>query len=523
MQKPESPESTLDAATLEPDSLQMAASTRRVLALTIAAHPDLARVGERHLAHALTEHRKLALSRSEPSFGDSDQEPLRDPYLGRDPVTLMIDPGGLRVDARNTSTRVSVDGQPVETATWAPLEDLERGIVIELGGRVVLVVHWTVAGPAVRGGHGMLGGSAPMLALYGQIELAASHPGAALLRGPSGAGKELVARAIHAASPRANEPFVAVNMAAIPASTAAAELFGHHRGAFTGAQAAHGGWFGQAERGTLFLDEIAETPDAVQPMLLRVLETGEVQPVGGQGVRRSNVRVLAGTDGDLEALCQSGRFRFPLWQRLAGQTIRVPALRERRADQGALLVHFLGEELGEELERLGTSARPWLDARLVARLLRYDFPGNVRELRNCAREIAFVSRQRSTARLGPTFEALLPAADAQRRTVSEPGGSETPLERAAPEPAELGDQAVLEALRANRFRVAATARALGISKNTLYQVMERCEGVRKARDLSAEEIEAVRAEHGADVEAMAERLEVSARGLKLRMRELGLG
>jgi two-component system nitrogen regulation response regulator GlnG len=162
-----------------------------------------------------------------------------------------------------------------------------------------------------------------------------------LLRGESGTGKELVAHAIHEASPRRTGPYVAVNMAAIPPSLAAAELFGATRGAFTGADHDRPGYFSRAHRGTLFLDEIGETAPEVQALLLRVLEAGEVQAVGGLEPRRVDVRVLAATDADLQGMTAMDRFRAPLLHRLMAGYLQVPALRARREDFGRLLYAFL--------------------------------------------------------------------------------------------------------------------------------------------------------------------------------------
>lgn len=512
--------STLSRTTLDPGGAPSVASLRRIAALTIACHPDLDRIGDRAPLPGLLAGQKVSVSRVEPGFASG--EPLRDAYLSREPIVLSRDPGGIRIDRRNTTTRLEVDGEPIDSATWIAPDQLERGVVIDLSGRITLVLHTCQhrAEPASR--HGMLGDSDALLGLLDEIGYAAAHTAPVLVRGPSGSGKELVARAIHGASSRAAGPYVSVNVAAIPEATAAAELFGYKKGAFTGAAADQPGWFGRAEGGTLFLDEIGEAPDAVQPMLLRALESGEVQPVGAQGVRRVDVRVVAATDADLEASAEAGRFRFPLLQRLAGHTVRVPPLAARRADVGVLLRHFLLRELellGLQVPELDDADRPWLSAGVVSRALRYDWPGNVRELANFARELVLANRGRRLSRAGPSFDRLLPAAAGGAERTSSPALPQSP-------PAErrsLGDAELVEALRAHRWRVGATARALGISKNTLYQLMERAEGIRKARDLGADEIALCQDECGGDTARMAERLQVSERGLKLRMRELGIG
>ncbi|MEZ4225333.1 MAG: sigma 54-interacting transcriptional regulator [Polyangiaceae bacterium] len=458
-----------------------------------------------------------------PEFG---AQPLRDAHVSREPILLSIDPGGLRIDCRGSRTGVHVDGEEIQGAAWVDLDRLEAGVALELAGHVVLVAHWSRGAPEPNERFGMLGDSDALHVLLAQIAQAASHDAPVLLRGASGSGKELVAHAIHRASSRSGGPYVSVNVAAISPSTAAAELFGHHRGAFTGAGSAHGGWFGQAEGGTLFLDEIGEAPETVQPMLLRTLETGEVQPVGGQGLRRVSVRVLAATDADLEAAAEGGRFRMPLLHRLGAQTVQVPTLAARKSDIGVLLVHFLERalaEIGEGVPEFDEN-HPFLPATVVSRALAYSWPGNVRELSNFARELVLTRQGRRSLTVGPTFDRVLPRAGevTQRGEVAHTAVTSVAATQVEA-PREIDDAMLLSALRNNRFRVAATARQLGIAKNTLYQLMDRCAGVRKAKDLSREDILTVQDDCGGDVETMAERLEVSERGLKLRMRELNLG
>src|SRR5437764_4453336 len=198
-----------------------------------------------------------------------------------------------------------------------------------------------------------------------------------LITGESGSGKELVAQALHKHSPRANGPFVAINTAAIPKDLLESELFGHERGAFTGAQATRRGRFEQADGGTLFLDEIGDMPFDLQTRLLRVLSDGQFYRVGGHNPLRSNVRVIAATHQDLEQRVKLGAFRDDLFHRLNVIRLRLPALRERREDVPALARFFLqksAKELGVEAKRITEQA--------LARLVRFDFPGNVRQLEN---------------------------------------------------------------------------------------------------------------------------------------------
>jgi two-component system response regulator HydG len=207
-----------------------------------------------------------------------------------------------------------------------------------------------------------------------------------LLLGESGTGKELLARAIHAASPRASGPFVPVNCAALPETILEAELFGYERGAFTGAIQRHDGRFLQADGGTLFLDEIGEIPTHVQVKLLRVLQEGEVERLGGRAAK-VDLRLVAATNQDLRGAVREGRFREDLYYRLNVIALRVPPLRERRDDIPLLAEHFL-RFFGERNARhLAGFARPAAEA-----LVRYDWPGNVRELENTIERAVVLSR-----------------------------------------------------------------------------------------------------------------------------------
>lgn len=232
------------------------------------------------------------------------------------------------------------------------------------------------AGRAGRGRE-LLGRSQGMLQLLDAIERVAPTHATVLISGETGTGKELVARGIHAGSSRSDGPFVALNCAAMPENLLESELFGHEKGAFTGADRARPGLFETAHGGTLFLDEAGEMPSSLQVKLLRVLVDGEVLRVGSRSTRRVNVRVLAATHRNLEERVKEGLFREDLYYRLAVFPLRVPPLRERIEDLPLLVAHFLvkaAQEMGLPRRVLGEEA--------MARLSAYPFPGNVRELRN---------------------------------------------------------------------------------------------------------------------------------------------
>ncbi|HMB54203.1 MAG TPA: sigma 54-interacting transcriptional regulator, partial [Thermoanaerobaculia bacterium] len=542
-------EGALDTETRDSSTLDDAVlDEQRVPALTLLCHPDPDRVGEQSpltvLAHGPASEEAVALSRLAPLFaapGSSDLRPLGDPHLSRRPLTLSAAPeGAVLLRRAGSTTRCEIDGETLGDERLLAPGEIERGVTLLLARRVVALLHLHPPLTPQVPSYGMVGDSAPMLRLRQEVRLVASLETPVLLLGDTGTGKELLAAAIHRVSARRERPYVAVNMAAVPASLAAAELFGASRGAYTGADRKRQGFFARADGGTLFLDEIGEAPTDVQPLLLRALESGDIQPVGGGEARRVDVRVIAATDADLATRSTDGRFRAPLLHRLAGYEIRLPALTERCGDLGRLLYHFLGEEL----ERFGedgfhdADGRPWPPAVLVARLALYDWPGNVRQLKNVARRLAIARRAGGAVALDPFIESLLsgdtgsmrrpaaapdepppPAAAAPPSAAPSPTGRWRPVYR---KPSELTDDEVVAAMTKHRWEVKAAAEELGVSRSALYTWIESSDRLRKASDLEAAEIERALATTDGDPEAAAGALEVSAQGLKRRIRELGL-
>ncbi|HKV13229.1 MAG TPA: sigma-54 dependent transcriptional regulator [Thermoanaerobaculia bacterium] len=516
-------------------------SRARVPALTILYHPDPGRVGDRAFLAGLSDGRPAALSRLEPEFatpGTTEVNPLADRHLSRSPLRLSPadNAGALRLSVGESRTRVVADGTLVPDSRLFSQRDVERGVVLELAERVVLLLHTFPTETFDAPEHfGLVGESEAILRVRHEIRRVADLDVPVLLRGETGTGKELVARAIHQAGKRRNGPCPCVNMGAIPQTLATSELFGAVKGSFTGAVRDQAGFFQRAHGGTLFLDEIGEAPAEVQVMLLRVLETGEIQRVGGQDTQKVDVRLIAATDADLEEAIEEGKFRAPLLHRLAGYEIYIPPLRERRDDFGRLLFHFLREELraaGEEhhLEPPPADSQPWMPASVVARLARHDWPGNIRQLRNAVRQIVIGSRSFDTVQIGPQVERLLreaappvhPADAALESTFQIPSA---PRRKPAAEyriPSEVSEAEVLEALRANRWEVKQAAEQLGISRPSLYVLMERFGSIRKAVDLERDEILATREACGGNLDAMVARLEVSKRGLQQRMKQLGI-
>jgi two-component system response regulator AtoC len=258
---------------------------------------------------------------------------------------------------------------------------------------------------AVLASEAQIVGSAPaMIAVYKTVAQVAPTTATVLIVGESGTGKELVARAIHAKSPRAGKPFVAVNCAALPESILESELFGHEKGAFTGATGVKRGLFEEANGGTLFLDEIGEISPKMQVQLLRVLQEGEIRRVGASDTIKVDVRVVAATNRDLKIELAAGRFREDLFFRLQVVTVRVPPMRERKGDIAVLVRHFVARH-SERLQRTATETKaaggtppdsrgtPRVAPEVIEALEAYELPGNVRELSHIVERAMLLARE----------------------------------------------------------------------------------------------------------------------------------
>lgn len=309
----------------------------------------------------------------------------------------------------------------------------------------------------------LLGDSQAMRALRERIDQVAPTDATVLVLGESGTGKELVARALHRASRRATKPFLALNCAAVPAELIESELFGHVKGAFTGATSARAGVFESAASGTLFLDEIGDMPLPMQAKLLRVLESGEFSRVGSHTQQRTDVRVIAATHRDLDAAVRDGLFRADLFHRLHVVPLHVPALRERLEDIPLLAAAFLERAVARQNLR----PRAFDDAALQ-RLGRYTWPGNVRELRNLVERLAILSPgERIDAE---AVESELPGVAA--------AGSGRPLREIV---AAAEREAIVGAVRGAGGNVAEAARRLGLERAHLYK-KARALGLRLRED-----------------------------------------
>ncbi|CAM4289495.1 sigma-54-dependent transcriptional regulator [Corallococcus exiguus] len=328
----------------------------------------------------------------------------------------------------------------------------------------------------------LVGRSQAMRELTTRLLRVAQSDATVLIQGESGTGKELVARALHAHSRRSGQPFVPVNCAAISETLLESELFGHAKGAFTGAVKARRGLFEEADNGTLFIDEVTETSPTFQSKLLRTLQDGEVRRVGESTALRVDVRIAAATNRDIELEVKEKRFRQDLYYRLNVVLLRVPPLRERLEDVPALAEHFL-------VRANNRSPRPRrLSASAVEHLMTYDFPGNVRELENLVEQAAALAeadellpedfplrpQSRVLSAAAPPTEAPLPEAmglpptDVVRPTSTEATG---PTLAEVVEDAER--RAIVQALERHGVDLARVADELGVSSTTLWRKMKR--------------------------------------------------
>ncbi len=309
------------------------------------------------------------------------------------------------------------------------------------------------------GSFAMLGESKAMTAIFDKLALAAPSNGRVLITGENGTGKELVARAIHENSKRSGEAFIKLNCAAIPSELIESELFGHEKGAFTGATQQRRGKFELADGGTLFLDEVGDMNPSAQAKVLRVLQEGELERVGGAETIRVDVRVVAATNKNLTEEIAAGRFREDLYYRLNVVPIELPALRERRADIPLLVSHFM-QVACDSNERSLMS----ISSRAVALLMQHEWPGNVRELKNSIERLVILSG--SSEEIGePAIQAALPSAKSVRGAYKQ-GVALKELVAAAER------EIIVEALDSNENHVSNTARELCLERSHLYKKMK---------------------------------------------------
>ena len=513
----------------------------------VVFHPDTRRIGAQALVPL--DVSPLRFGRYVPEFAGhgAAPAPLEDPHVSRRAAALLREDSGWRLQRGSARSRLRVDGQEFEDSRCFSEDELRAGLSLTLGNRVVLFVRLQERQSGAEGAladaasedtaladealvdealadeerepalRALLGISPAMRELRAALRRIARLPDDVLLIGPTGAGKELVARALHACSPLRRGPWVPVNMAAMPVELAAASLFGARRGAYTGAQTHRQGYFQQARDGVLFLDEVGDTPEALQPQLLRALQEREIQVLGG-AVERVNLRVVAATEREPETL------RSALRHRLGTQELRLPALVERREDLGLLLRAIFEEYAARDGRRWPIKDAPdaelarWV--RLVELFLAYAWPGNVRELRAVIAQIhaassaglsvpaSVLTRLQPEHALAPV-RALAPASGGGARAVREPA----PVSLA-----HMTDAAFEAAWREAHCEVTRMARKLAVSRAAIYRRVKSSPSCRLANDVPLEELLATLDECRGDLASTARQLGISRRALAARLR-----
>ncbi len=390
---------------------------------------------------------------------------LSDPTVSRFHAELEATPQGIVIRDLGSTNGTHLGAAAVREVVVKSAVEIDVGrtrVRLFLGNERTTI-------PAAAGASlgGMLGGSAAMREVYNALERAAPTTAPVLITGESGTGKELAARAVHAGSPRAGKPFEVVDCGGLPPTLIESELFGHERGAFTGAMTEREGAFERADGGTIFLDELGELPLELQPKLLRALGEQEIRRVGAKRTRKIDVRVVAATNRDLRRQVNTGHFRADLFYRLAVIQVRMPSLRDR-LDDLPLLVRGLLETIARER---GLDAHVEPDADLIESLARHTWPGNVRELRNYLEQLLILKVPPSfmgEAQIAPRSSAL-----AATPTPFE-GLIELPLRSAKSELLERFERHyVARLLEQTGGNVAEAARRAGVDRVTLFRTIRR--------------------------------------------------
>ncbi|WP_051077307.1 sigma 54-interacting transcriptional regulator [Janthinobacterium sp. HH01] len=484
-------------------------ATAPLLGLTILWHPDSARIGQQWIG--LDRPGIVALSRYAPAFRALHGEglPLGERSIARAPVQLRRDrDDGVEILLPDSRMVLQLNGRSLAADAYLRREQIDAGAVLGLGGNVLLCLHWVRMLPKASTIRGVLGVGSAAVRLRSLIAQAAPTELPVLLLGETGTGKEVAAQAIHAASQRAGAAMVSVNMATLNEALAAADLFGAVKGAYTGAQQARRGLFAEADGATLFLDEIGDTPPSIQPMLLRVLESGEYRPLGGHTVEHSSARLIAATDQDLAARS----FNQPLLRRLEGFVIRVPPLRERREDIGLLIVHFLHQWQQQAMRELT------LPSPLVSEMCNYDWPGNIRQLAHVLRRAAVAL---SVDEL-PSFAALVGApVPPPAQALAPPPAAGRPA-RQRKNLSALTPRDVLDAMERHGWQILGAAAALGISRPSLYKLLQGHPQIRPAHTIPTAELVATLRQHSGDLAQCASSLRTPSEALRRHLRVSGL-
>jgi DNA-binding NtrC family response regulator len=508
-----------------------AANSRPLLGLTIAWHPDPSRIGEQFIGS--TETGEIELSRFLPSFRHINGDPLPIGHGGvsRDPLRIVRNnDDGIALYPPKSRMVVEVNGEEIHDRRDLSAEQVSEGVIIALGRAVFICLHWMHCLPKHNPVDGFIGVGSHAIFTRDLIRLASTNDNTVLLLGETGTGKEVAAQAVHNLSKRASLKLVSVNMAALNESLAAADLFGAAKGAYTGAQNSREGYFSEAQNSTLFLDEIGNTPAMVQPMLLRVLENGEYRPLGATRDARSTARLITATDQDL----YHTNFNHALVRRLESFIIRIPPLRARREDIGLLICHLSKRN---DFAQVNLSLIP---PGLISDLLNFEWPGNIRQLSNVIKRTLLSLQMGEYPHLAKMVEAQKKAhisSAETRKMATSPApataSSSTPhiSPPSAPlvEPSnierkklrDLTEQDVVDAMNRHDWTIQYAADDLGISRPSMYKLIEANNQIRRIEQIPAEEIRHQLNLANNQVELCAAYLKTPSEALRRHLKGLG--
>lgn len=484
-------------------------SYQRVPMLVIATHPDRTRIGERAALMDLHNQDNDYLSRVKPEFAKNGNvgRALLDEFISRSPIIFQRESGDrIRLKAHSTKTRVTIAGRAVQDEYILQERELDNGVVIGLNHRIVLLLKLLpLHDSAVDDNDVLFGISSDIRAIRQRVEQLAGMTLPVMIRGAAGVGKQQAAYAIHQASKGKSQPFISVNLAAIHDAVAEVELFGSARNGTR-----QPGYFEQANGGTIVLEDIEDASISVHRLLYTILQSQSVVPVGTDEALPINCRIMLTSHQDPAGIEENSILSM-LIEKLSAYQLFIPPLTERREDIGLLFDYFVREQWRKLYS--GRVHDVKIPGELMSQLLTFHWPGNVRQLRNVARQVVIDSREQEQLHLDPQLLSMLKPGAANGHWEEEPG-----VQR---KPNSVSRDELLQTLRACRFELQATAKKLGISRASVYQLIQRFEGVRTAQDLSEDEIKESYELNRSDTEKMMWDLQVSQIGLRRRLKSLG--
>ncbi|MCK7459520.1 sigma-54-dependent transcriptional regulator [Idiomarina aminovorans] len=482
---------------------------QRVPMLVIATHPDRTRIGERAALLDLYNQDNDYLSRVKPEFSKNGNvgRALLDEFISRSPIIFQREPAGrIRLKTHSTKTTVTIAGLDVQDEYFLQEKELDNGVVIGLNHRIVLLLKLLpLHDSAVDDNDILFGISSDIKAIRQRVGQLAEMTLPVMIRGAAGVGKKQAAYAIHQASKGQNKPFISVNLAAIHDAVAEAELLGSDR---NGSRQL--GYFEQANGGTIVLEDIEDASVNVHRLLYTILQRQSVVPVGADQAIPINCRIILTSHQDPAGIEENSILSM-LIEKLSAYLLFIPPLSERREDIGLLFDYFVREQWQKLYS--GRAHDVKIPGELMSQLLAFHWPGNVRQLRNVARQVAIDSREQAQLHLDPQLLSMLKPGTENGHGEEEPGVQRKPNSVSRAE--------LLETLRDCRFELQATAKKLGISRASVYQLIQRFEGVRTAQDLSEDEIQQSYELNRSDTEKMMWDLQVSQIGLRRRLKSLG--